>query len=397
MVYGKQGDLVSYAMRRADDLANRWSRLFRIPPIASQPIIIRLLANPLRSPERLLFETNIFLGDDHRLRVQLDVFDLYEIRNLEFDWRIFHALFLRNAYTVSPLPLGSQYNQPPDWLVEAAVQDLLEAEQGDFRRAYAAALVVAQNLDLNSFLAEKPKDALSYTIYRVNARALLQSLMEVPQGAVGILSFLSNPTAWDGGASLLMSYFPNLQGGAQTLTKTWIFNLARRTGTQRTEPLGMSETERRLNAALLISLPDGVKLPRGKPVLGVEAIPMIANLPKYRYLLRNRAQDLLLLSFRAHPMYRALIDEYRVIVETLIQHPRKNLDVRIKDAEKWWWILHKRCADIEDYINWFEAESLADFLNPFQSILENDQRRQVQPWSSDAISRAVDAIEATGW
>ncbi len=399
IVYGTQRELVSYIIRRADSLATRWNRLLRLPALSQGPIIIRLLENSSSAYGRRPFKINLYLGDDHSLRVQLDVFDLGEVGDPEFDGSIFHAIALRNAYATLRPTAGSQYHQPPGWVVDAAVQDVLDSEEGDFSRSYAAALVGAQNLDLKTFLIEKPwtMDATSHMIYRVKARALLQSLIELPRGAAGIRAFLSNPAAWDGTVTSLIAYFPKLQGNPNTLAKIWLLNLARPTMVQRALPFPMGETAQRLNAILAISPPDGIKSPKDKIMTGAEMIPLIAAVSKYKYLLRNKAQDLLLLSFRAHPMYRPLIDDYRKIIETFLRYPHKNLDVRIKATEKLQWSLNQRSADIEDYMNCFEAVLFQDTSNPFQSLLENDQRRRAPSWRSDAISRAVDAVEATGW
>ena|GEM_PF-5675119 len=401
VVYGERKDLVAYVMWRADSLVDRWNSLLRFGSLGPQlPIIIRLVEHTsskglIRTP----FETKLLLTDDNHLKVQLDVLDLNEIRDFEFDWRVLQTLALRSAYAATPPGVGRKYCPPPDWIVDAVLQDILDTAEGDFARAYAAALVTAQNLDLKVFLAERPEmmDAVSRVIYRVKARALLQSLIELPGGREGLRSFLSSPSAWDGLAASLIACFPALQGNVNNLTKVWVLNLARPTVAQRIFPLTLNETIQRLDAILLISLPEDVKPPKNKLITGVEAFPLVATVPKYHYLLRGKAQDLLLLSLRAHPMYRPLIDEYREIVETLLRNPRKNLDGRIKAAKKLQDTLNQRHAAIEDYLNWFESAVWTDASQPFQSILENDQRRRVPTWRSDAISRALDTAEAAGW
>lgn len=395
VVYGTQKDLVAYVMKRADSLAARWNRLFGFSAVTQKPIVIRFIEDFSSPSGRTPFETRLYLGDDHNLKVQLDVWDLSEVRESEFDREIFQALALRNGYTAVLPAAGSKYYQPPDWIMDALIQDVLDSEEGDFARSYAAALVVTQNLDLKDFLAEKTWTDVSRVIYRVKARALLQSLIEFPRGAAGMRAFLSNPAAWDGSETSLLAYFPELQRNTNSLTKVWMLNLARPTMVQRTLPLRMNETAQRLDAILSISPPNGVNALNQTPV-GMAELPLLAATPKYKHLLRSKAQDLLLLSLRAHPMYRSLIDEYREILETLIRYPRKNLDARIVKAEKLRWALNQRSVDIEDYMNWFEAVLLKDALNPFQSILENDQRRRAPQWRSDAISRALDTVEATG-
>ena len=397
IVYGTSRDLVAYVVERADTMEGLWKRLFRLPPVSQKPIIIRLVERALLSPDRTPFQISLFISDDDSLKVQLDVFDGGEVRSLEFDRKIFQSLALRDAYASSPPAPGSRYHQPPDWILDAAVQNLLDTEEGNSSRAYAAALIVAQDLDLRAFLTERPVDTVSRAIYRVKALSLVQSLIELPGGRAGMRRLLLRPHLWDGTSSALLSCFPGLRGDANALVKIWMLNLARPTGVQKMSPLRMGETSQRLNAILSISLPDGENALKDKMVSGPEAIPLIAAMPRYKYLLRSRAQDLLLLSFRAHPMYRALTDEYRGIIETLLRSPRKNLDARIQEADRLREALAQRCMDIEDYLNWFEAVCLTDASNPFRSILENDQRRQVHPWRSDAISRAMDAIEVEGW
>ncbi|PWU07995.1 MAG: hypothetical protein C5B47_05295 [Verrucomicrobia bacterium] len=400
VIYGKRKDLVAYAMRRAEDLASRWNALFQPEGVNwRNPIIIRLVDEPSARRLRMPFKTKLLLTDDHQLKVQLDVPDWGETHALEFDWRVLQALALRNAYAAHPPSLGSQYRQPPAWIIDGALQEVLKRELGDFIRSHVAALAGAQPLDLKGFLAENPEmmDAVSRTIYRVKARALLQALTELPAGSAGICSFLSNPAAWDGTPATLLAYFPALKGNVNTLVKVWGLNLVRPTVLQRALPLTLNETAQRLDAVLSISLPQGVKIPKEKIITKMEAFRLIATAPQYQSSLRGKAQDLLLLSLRANPMYRPLIDEYRGILETLLRNPRKNVQERIQDAEKRRRNLNQQCGAIEDYLNWFDTLVRRDESSPFQSILENDQRRRAPPWRSDAVSHALDTAEAAGW
>lgn len=399
IVYGTRRDLISLVMRRANDLAERWHRLFRLASLSSsKPIIIRLLKRQHPTPPHAHpFEIYLFLDDANRLKVQLDVFDLDGKDTSELDERIFHALTLRNAYIHASPALGRPYDQPPPWVIEAAIQDLFTAEEKETEFAQTDEIVLkreVQDLDLKSFLAEKPREMelAVRAIYRVKAYALLRSLLEQPQGEVGLRAFLSNPHAWRNGSSSLLNFFPELQRDATALTKVWIKNLMLPTAVQKKQPFRMKETAQQLNIILFILLPPGMKQSKNRIITGAETMPLIAAVPKYKQFLHSKVQDLLFLSVRAHPLYRALIDEYREIVEILLQFPSKDLTARIQAAEKMRWAINKYCMDIEDYMN--GAERVSSMDGAFQSLLENDQRGRVRAWRPDAISLALDAAEA---
>jgi hypothetical protein len=113
-------------------------------------------------------------------------------------------------------------------------------------------------------------------------------------------------------------------------------------------------------------------------------------------VLRQKAEDLLRLEVRAHPLVRPIVEEYRTIASQLAAKPGKNLETRIRKNMQLQQAVVKRAGEMEDYLNWFEATRLDTPSREFDSHSD--------PWTSflsfrrnDAVSRYLDDVEARGW
>jgi hypothetical protein len=109
--------------------------------------------------------------------------------------------------------------------------------------------------------------------------------------------------------------------------------------------------------------------------------------------MRQRATELLQLEFRAHPLLRPVVEEYRNIVSLLAVKPKSRLDRRIEDNEKIRSLLVERHKAISDYLNWFEATQVDESETPLA-----EQTRPLElPPRNDPVTLYLDAIEKHGW
>ena len=111
-----------------------------------------------------------------------------------------------------------------------------------------------------------------------------------------------------------------------------------------------------------------------------------------RYILRQKAEDLLRLEVRAHPLIRPIVEEYRTIASQLSAKPRKNLATRIRKNMQLHQAVVKRADEMEDYLNWFEATRLDTPSREFEPPAGSLSFRR-----NDAVSSYLDDVEARGW
>ena len=126
---------------------------------------------------------------------------------------------------------------------------------------------------------------------------------------------------------------------------------------------------------------------------GGGALPLLARTEGGPYLMRQKSTELLTLEFRAHPLLKPVIGEYRKMTTLLADKPKKNLDKPIEENGKILDLLLQRSGQVSDYLNWFEATQL-DTLS--ENFLETTSPQET-PKRTDPVSLHLDAIEERGW
>ena len=109
--------------------------------------------------------------------------------------------------------------------------------------------------------------------------------------------------------------------------------------------------------------------------------------------MRQRSVDLLNLEFRAHPLLRPVVEEFRNIAMLLAAKPKSKVEHRIEEIEKIRVLLVERHKAISDYLNWFEATQ----VDETEKSLTEDTRPDPVPPRKDPITLYMDAIQRRGW
>ena len=238
-------------------------------------------------------------------------------------------------------------------------------------------------------------DATSRAIYRARALGLFRALLRTPDGAKHLADYCSSlPSLNPADGAKLLECFPTLSEQPATLSKLWTLSLADASASNRVMPLSVSETQKRLSLILEITAPMDPRKPQAGVVTGPEGLQAVARTSAGRYVLRQKAEDLLRLEVRAHPLIRPIVEEYRMIASQLAAKPRKNLGTRIRKNMQLQQAVVARADEMEDYLNWFEATRLDTPSREFDSTSEISSlsfRR------NDAVSRYLDDVEARGW
>ncbi len=397
VIYHSDRSLRSRLARKAEDLKEQWLRSLRLADEWKSPIIIQVL--PLRRPDSPRIRTGLYESDGGALKVQIDVCDTASLRSADFHMEVYRALFLEYAYRNLPPKAGKSFHQPPAWLIEGLYEDAAARNEGIATGVYEQLIKEESPPKLDTFLKERPEmlDATSRAIYRARALGLFRALLRTNDGAKYLAEYcssLSSTNPADG--AKLLEKFPTLSEQPATLSKMWTLSLADASASNRVMPLGVGETQKRLSLILEITAPMDPRKPRTGVVTGPEGLQAVARANTGRYVLRQKAEDLLRLEVRAHPLVRPIVEEYRTIASQLAAKPRKNLETRIRKNMQLQQAVVKRAGEMEDYLNWFEATRLDTPSREFDSHSD--------PWTSflsfrrnDAVSRYLDDVEARGW
>jgi hypothetical protein len=327
------------------------------------------------------------------LKLQLALVIDKEVTRPEIRRELLRALVLEMIYRAQPnIPAGATYVSPPDWFLDGVPAQ----QSGVSRDRMAAILAVAATakniLPLEKFLAQRPEllDGPGRSLYRAYAFALVDLLSRPPAGPQRLTQFILHlPASSNDQTAELRNYFPALfdSGIAE---QTWQTQIVRFSRDQPYQLLGSAETERRLDGILHLKISD-----RGSErSYELTHFPTFLKQKSAKGTLASLARDLESLATRAHPVYVPIIAQYAEITALLIRGktldvPRRLERLRISRHE-----IEAQMREIDDYLNWFEATSMAGPSGEFSDYLKAAKRaNQPQQTKRDPISVYLDALE----
>lgn len=327
------------------------------------------------------------------LKLQLDLVIDSGVTRPEIRRELLRALVLEMIYRTQPnIPAGTAYVSPPDWFLEG-----VPAQQSDLPRDRISAIlampVAAKNvLPLEKFLAQRPEllDAPGRSLYRAYAFALVDLLSRVPDGPRRLAQFISRlPASSNDSMTELRNHFPGLfesNGGEQA----WQNQVVRLSWDQPYQLLGSGETERRLDEILRLKIFD-----RGSAKnYELTQFPIFLKDKSAKRTLALLAHDLENLATRSHPIYAPIIAEYAQITALLRRGKTLNIPSRLERLQNWRKAMAAQMREIDDYLNWFEATSMARPSGEFADYLKAAQRAsRSEQTKRDPISVYLDALE----
>jgi hypothetical protein len=397
IVYHSDGALRSRLAQRTEDLKSRWLRRLGLDDEWKSPIIIQVL--PVRRSNSPRIRTGLYEGDGGAPKVQIDIYDMASLKNADFDMEVYRALFLELGYRNVRAKAGKSFQRPPAWLIDGLFEDVSAREEGIAVGVYERLINEETAPKLDAFLKERPEmlDATSRAIYRAKAMGLLRALLSSPDGTKHLVDYCAILPSIDPSDSAdLLEKFPTLAEKPAMLAKLWTLSLADASASNRVTPLSVNETQRRLALILEITARKDPRKPRAGTVSGPEGLAAVAKTSSGRYIVRQKAEDLLRLEVRAHPLIRPIVEEYRIIASELAVKPKKNLESRIRKNMQLQDAVVQRADEMADYLNWFEAAQLSTPSKEFDSALDS-QSPSLTFHRNDAVSRHLDDIEERGW
>ncbi len=328
------------------------------------------------------------------LKLQLDLVVTPEARVPDIRREILRALLLERMYRgQSNMPAGTAYTSPPDWLLDGVPE-----QQSDFSRERLAGVlalpVSTKNvLPLHKFLEQKRDllDAAGRLLYRAYSWALIDLLRHSPDWPRRIARFVADlPGSSNDRVAELREHFPDVFG-TESAEIGWEKQIARLSTDEPFQLMGIIETERLLAAKLRIKISE-----QGRDKdYQLEQFAMILKSKAGRTALRGLEQDLRALATRANPVYAPIIAEYAEITARVARGRTLGIERRFERLRLDRETLTAQMRQIDDYLNWFEATSLARPSGEFADYMQAAKRAaEPERTRRDPISVYLDAVEA---
>jgi hypothetical protein len=390
-VYGPDAVSRGAILDLAEQIKTNLLTLLGQPDEWKTPIVInvqRPLANLPDVPSAALYFSQTGFG----LKLQLDLTVGGDLGRAAVERELLRAILLEMTYRKEPaLPAGTPYVEPPLWLLYG----LLDLAPGRDRESLMEALGVEEKVtSLEGFFlqsrAVSQLDSPARELYNAYSFALVRLLLDQADGQVRLARYIANLCrASNNPLADLQAQFPGLSG--QKGEKLWRAEIARLSSEESGELLTFAETERRLNRLLEMKICTDAA--SGKPLRLRDLGPRKISRPEAAAISRF-GRRLLLLSARANPILRPVIQEYREIALLLARRKSRGIPARLAAVEKLQAQLFQRMSDIDDYMNWFEAAKLETSSGLFTGYLRAaEEQSEERLRRRDPISVYLDSLE----
>ncbi len=395
VIYSKDATRRTNIAQRAEEARTQWLQKIGSDGNWNHIIIIQDLIGKAPPGGNPTARTAIFEADEGTLKIQTDIYDANTLRGQGLEMEVYRALGIELIYRTHPLKAGKSFRSPPAWLLEGLVEEVRIKETGTPGAVYHALLKSDRPPRIEDFLKAKPEllEATSLALYRTQALALVKTLHQLPEGPKGLGAFLESLADNESDTKSLLAAYPSLQNDLSRLGKLWTLSIARGSASKGAEPLSVGETARALKEILDLSAPLDSKKPEQGTATGAAALPLLARAEGGPYMMRQKSTEFLALEFRAHPLLKPVIEEYRKVTTLLASKPKKNVDKTIGENGKILDLLLQRTGRLGDYLNWFEATQLDTLSENFVEITSPPEA----PKRTDPITLYLDAIEERGW
>ena len=389
IIYGADGALRGAVSELAERTKANLLALLRRLDRWKTPVIINLQLSQANLPTIRLAALR-FSQTGFGLKLQLDLTVARDVDGSLVERALLHAILLeiiyRNQLDIAP---GTPYVQTPDWLLDGA----LALTPGRDRRPLVEAILLSEKImPLEELLRPRSIsdfDSPARLLYRAYSFALVQLLVDTTGGPAQLAGYIDNLShASTDPLADLKAQFPVLGGSAE---ETWRSSVARLSATQSYQLLAFAETDRRLDALLRIRISDP-----GHPTRTAQLNDLSQRKisPAEIAAIAAASQDLLLLTARANPVLRPIVQEYQQIAALVVNGKRKRLTARLARLQTTHARLATRMSEIDDYMNWFEATQSKTRSGVFADYLKAAQEQnEARPRRRDAVSVYLDALE----
>ncbi len=333
--------------------------------------------------------------------------------------------YFRSPETFS-IPNG-QVLKVPEWLVHGFDQLIEHRRLGSPSSTYRGILASGQVMkpsDLFAVEDVKSFDSVGMMVFRISASALVESLLDQPEGddsLRSVLMALGRPSH-PGIEAMLNQEFPAFRETELGLEKWWSLEIATLGQKQSFEYLNRSETERLLDEALTVHfeaiLEEAETSPKEKAT-GIRKLfkpkgsnaEVKAGQPAYsgpldqfeNFIGRTEAHAQLQIAFErlqrlkriGFPLYRPVFVEYENAVRQLVKGDVQGLKEKFTSIAEMRQKIRETLIRVEDDLNHFEATRAPTRSDAFDEYfkLRRELDSRPSPKRNDPISRHLDTLE----
>ena len=286
---------------------------------------------------------------------------------------------------------GGRFVDPPSWIVSAVTAALARGDAALGAPVYAALLEGKGMPKLQRFLKENGEvlRGRAREIHSAQSFALYRALSEASGGKARVAGNLTLSEPARDPVERFGQTWPDLLEEPERAARMWALSVARLASPDRTDSLSSADSGSRLSAVIAsLDVEESGLEPS-------EALLELARTPEGRFRFERAAGELRQLGFRAHPLYAALIEEYRTMFDGLARKKRRGFAAKFDEAEGLRLALDDRSGEITDYLNWYQANAPA--MEPAAVDLASVLPREPVVRRNDAISRYLDSVEQRGW
>ena len=327
------------------------------------------------------------------LKMQLNLLVTDEMTDRDVQRQLLRAILVEMMYRDrSDIAVGTPCFAPPQWLVEGVLA-FQPGRDSDENVQLLQSMVVANKIaPLEDVVRQTraPLDAPSRKLFAAYSEALLQLLREAPVGKEKLRQFIRDlPTAPSDTMADLATHFPGTLGRSRD--KWWALGVTHLAARNRYEALSARETAALLDRHLRFPI-GGLDGKMRKYSLG--EYQSFRKLPGYQGVLKEVGRRLLLLGARAHPFYRAIVQEDYELSSLLARGKTDRVSDRLNRVASYRAVIEHQAAEMDDYLNWYEATQLKTMSGAFaQALRDASVAESSQPHRRDPISVYLDSVE----
>jgi len=313
----------------------------------------------------------------------------------------------------------------PFWLSTGVLEAISHRSRGRPSDIYSRLVRSRQVLPIEQLLGSSEQevggDALSESVFRASAAALVEALLEQENGQTNLRKWLADlPVKRQNLTALFRHHFPSLRSGEASLSKWWALQVASMGQLQALEYYDVAETEEAIDAALRIHMPsvahgfDVNAVREGeagvvKRMLGwfskdeeweftsgrLHDYRQFVDHPKAPLVFENCRQALEGVRVRCFPLYRPIVDQYQTAVERLMKGDKGGVDELLAEGDELRGQIRAVMTRATDFMNYYEATQVGERSGDFKGYHELlDQMRSQKPRPrGDRISTHLDELE----
>lgn len=330
-------------------------------------------------------------------RFQLDVKLASGFTRREFNRELIRLLLLEemlSAHAGQEAALKTTRLLPP-WLHDGLSELVRYRDEGTPIELFSGLLGSRKILEIQEILGGEPSkmDSVSRTAFEGSSAAFVRSLLEQDSGAQRLARTIRELPRYEGDVRpLLLEFYPALSRSSSSMEKWWALEVASMAQPKALDFLSIGETRRMLGEALTVRLDSNGDGPRTAPLSDFRTIEKSGDLR--RLLVPNKIL-LMRLSYRCFPLYRSIIDDYREVLERMMQYKSLGISGRLEKVDERRARLDALLENMSDYLNWYEAARVSAKSGAFEDYkMVVDELRREEPVREDRISRYLDEVEA---